>query len=145
MKRPSAAIIISSAALFFSVTGASFAAHHYLITSTSQIKPSVINSLRGHTGPRGPAGAPGKFSANNLGVVVGPNVTLGLSGSGTDVESSLAQCPAGTTIVSGGYGGLLINGTVPASEPSGNGWYVLANNNSAVVTATIQAVAICGF
>ena len=42
MKRPSAPAIISIVALFFSL-GVSL---HYLITSTSQIKPSLLKALR---------------------------------------------------------------------------------------------------
>ena len=81
MKRPSAAIVIASTARFFSVTGVGFAAHHYLITSTSQIKPSVITALRGHTGAKGATGArgatgstgaAGTSSASDLSVVGGP-------------------------------------------------------------------------
>ena len=94
MKRPSAPIIISSAALFFSLTGAGLAASRYVITSTSQIKRSVVKALHGKPGPTGPAGtagaagqpgtagtpgvagAPGVFSASDITVVTGPQVSL---------------------------------------------------------------------
>jgi hypothetical protein len=68
MKRPSAPLAISLVALFFSLGGAGLAATKYIITSPSQIKPSVIDDLRGHqgargeqgpAGPQGPAGQPG--------------------------------------------------------------------------------------
>jgi hypothetical protein len=64
--------VVSTLALVVAVGGGgtawAVAHHHYLITSTSEIKPSVIQHLSGHdgadgapgaTGPAGPAGAPG--------------------------------------------------------------------------------------
>lgn len=66
MRKPSAAITISTAALFFSLTGAGIAAQHYLITSTKQIKPSVLRQIarqlpaaRGPRGGEGEQGVPG--------------------------------------------------------------------------------------
>ena len=55
---PTTAIAI--AALFFALGGGAVAAsHHYLITSTKQIKPSVIKKLKGAKGPRGAQGIQG--------------------------------------------------------------------------------------
>lgn len=69
MRRPSAALVVATAALVMSTIGTSFAARHYVISSPGQIKPGSISlkalskaarkSLRGARGPAGPAGAAG--------------------------------------------------------------------------------------
>lgn len=51
--------VTATLALVFSMSGGALAAKHYLITSTKQIKPSVLKKLTGKTGKTGPAGAPG--------------------------------------------------------------------------------------
>src|SRR5689334_19155805 len=51
--------VVATLALVFAMTGGALAAKHYLLTSTKQIKPSVLAKLRGRTGPRGAAGPAG--------------------------------------------------------------------------------------
>jgi hypothetical protein len=51
--------LIAWLALFVSLGGTSLAASHYVITSTHQIKPSVIRALRGDQGPPGANGLQG--------------------------------------------------------------------------------------
>ncbi|MGA2471798.1 MAG: hypothetical protein ABSG64_14045 [Solirubrobacteraceae bacterium] len=57
--RLSTGTVVATVALFFALGGTAWAAHHYLITSTKQIKPSVLNSLKGKAGPVGPTGLQG--------------------------------------------------------------------------------------
>lgn len=85
MKRPSAPILISTAALFFSLTGAGIAASPYIITNTHQIKPNVLRALRGNRGPQGPAGIAGSpgiegvagtFATTDITEVQGPQQTV---------------------------------------------------------------------
>ncbi len=59
MRRPSPASIIASVALFFALGGTAIAAHQYLITSTKQIKPSVLKKLKGNVGKTGATGREG--------------------------------------------------------------------------------------
>ena len=69
LRRPTPAGIIASLALFFALGGSAVAANHYLVTSTSQIKPSVLKSLHGPAGAKGAKGATG---ANGAGGPAGP-------------------------------------------------------------------------
>jgi hypothetical protein len=62
-RRPSAATVIAVLALICALSGTAIAAKHYLITSESQIKPSVLRSLHGANGKRGPRGLPGPSGA----------------------------------------------------------------------------------
>jgi hypothetical protein len=131
-RRPSPAVVVAILALFFALGGTAIAAHHYLITSKSQIKPSVLKELLGKSGasgpagPQGPAGAtgpqgssgerglrgeqgvPGSVNTSALTeAAVAPSVLPRKSepGSGSGVmgiEGSFAVCPAGEHVVSGG-------------------------------------------
>ncbi len=120
MKRrvPSATTLIACFALFLALGGSAIAAGHYLITSTGQIKPSVLKKLKGNRGPAGATGAPGapgaagaqgpQGSAASLGALVrvtGPTVFVEPG----KASHSTAFCPGGDHIVSGG--------TISVAEP----------------------------
>ncbi|HEX4035529.1 MAG TPA: hypothetical protein VHX66_13880 [Solirubrobacteraceae bacterium] len=64
-RKPSISGVVAATALFFALAGGgAYAASTYIITSTHQIKPSVLtqisNDVRGPRGTRGPAGATGQ-------------------------------------------------------------------------------------
>jgi hypothetical protein len=73
MRKPSAALVVATAALVMSTVGTSVAARHYVISSSKQIKPGSIRlaalskgarkALRGARGPAGAPGAPGATGA----------------------------------------------------------------------------------
>jgi hypothetical protein len=77
-RRLSYANVTATLALVFSMTGGALAARHYLITSTKQIKPSVLKQLQGkigRTGPQGlqgPQGPPGQQGAGGATGATGP-------------------------------------------------------------------------
>ena len=60
MRRLNYANVTATLALVFAMSGGALAAHHYLITSTTQISPKVLGKLKGKTGPTGPPGSTGK-------------------------------------------------------------------------------------
>jgi len=51
--------VVATMALVFAMGGTAIAAKHYLVTSTKQIKPSVLKSLKGNAGPKGATGLQG--------------------------------------------------------------------------------------
>jgi len=83
LRKPSPATVIACLALFVASTGTAIAAHHYLITSTKQIKPSVLKQLKGAKGPKGATGATG---------------AIGATGAAGAAGAAGAQGPAGTAV-----------------------------------------------
>ncbi len=72
--------LVATLALVFAMSGGAWAAKKYLITSTSQISPSVLKKLKGKTGATGPAGAVGLAGAAGANGKAGANGTNGASG-----------------------------------------------------------------
>jgi hypothetical protein len=100
-------MIVAVLALVLSLGGTALAVKHYLITSTKQIKPSVLAKLRGHRGPRGPMGPAGHDGKNGTngkdGAVAGyaanaDEAAFTNAASATVVSKTL---PAGSFIVHG--------------------------------------------
>jgi hypothetical protein len=67
-------------ALLFAMTGGAFAAGKFLITSTKQIKPSVLTSLKGKAGPAGAAGTQGPAGPAGPQGPTGPGGAAGAKG-----------------------------------------------------------------
>ncbi len=49
-------MLVALLALFIAMGGSAVAAHHYLLSSTKQISPTVLKKLKGRAGPAGPKG-----------------------------------------------------------------------------------------
>ncbi len=92
---------------------------------------------KGATGPAGPAGSFGTITQ-----VTGPNVTLCGFEFSCSVGAAHAECPAGTRVISGGFGGLY-TGEDFFSFASGNGWSVGGANWSEVPLTSFHATATC--
>ncbi len=102
-RHASFAHVIAVLALVFAMTGGAYAAKKYLITSTSQIKPSVLKMLQGKAGP---VGAPG---------AAGPQGPAGPAGTGAKGESGAA----GKNGENGGLGPRGATGLGGATGPAG--------------------------
>lgn len=73
--------VIAVIALVFAMAGGAWAAKKYVITSTSQIKPSVLKSLQGKNGAAGAQGPAGQAGANGKDGVNGKDGAEGEEGS----------------------------------------------------------------
>jgi hypothetical protein len=124
--KPSGATIIACMALFIALGGTAVAASRYLITSTSQIKPSVRSALS----------APGPYvNVNSQEASVQPGT----------VGTALANCATSEHIVTGGYSAELAPGAlVLKDDPRGShGWTVLIDNRHATAVSKVRAQALC--
>jgi len=145
--RPSPAALVAVLALFVALGGTAVAAKSYLVTSPSQIKPSVLRRLKGPRGPQGPAGPTGPVGPTgptSIAAIVEAEGPTGTIPAG-DAGSSVATCPAGSRVVSGG--GSAITGDangIAASEPSADhlSWFVVGGNTS-LSDGTVKAFAYC--
>jgi hypothetical protein len=150
-KRMSYANVTATLALFFAMSGGALAASHYLITSTKQIKPSVLSALKGNAGKTGPAGAQGErgpAGANGANGVNGESKegkagTNGISPEGAEfpVGSSKGTCNAkqggvefkgvNTTYACNGKNGLTgFTETLPAGKTETGTWSVFTDVQS---------------
>ena len=88
LRMPRPATVLAFAALVIAMTGSAIAAKKYLITSTKQIKPSVLAQLKGNTGPagaKGDAGAAGAKGDTGAAGATGAKGDTGAAGTnGTD-------------------------------------------------------------
>jgi hypothetical protein len=91
--------VVATLALVFAMSGGALAASKYLITSTKQVKPSVLSSLKGRVGP---AGAPG---------VAGPAGAVGPAGPAGAQAAAGPQGPPGEKGAPGAEGKTGKNGT----------------------------------
>jgi hypothetical protein len=111
MRRPSPALVVSIAALVVALGGTAVAAKKYVVTSTKQISPKVLQQLRGRTGPMGPTGLQGPRGSDGTTGVQGAD---GAAGPSNIVSATRTSA-------------LVINGTVATltALPAGS-WLIVA-------------------
>jgi hypothetical protein len=124
-KRTSYANVAATLALVLAIGGGTaVAASSYLITSTHQIKPSVLKSLRGPRGFRGFKGANGTNGANGANGAKGSTGATGATGANLTAQTALpsGQSESGFYAAAGGnstsgFIGTGISYTQPLATP----------------------------
>ncbi len=116
LRRPSPTIVIAVLVLFFALGGTAVATTHYLLTSTSQIKPSVLKKLEGNAGPQGsqgPVGAQGAAGPQGPAGAQGPSGPLGPKGeTGPKGEPGSAGTLSPLTTVESNEAGYVYNSEI---------------------------------
>jgi hypothetical protein len=169
---PSPALAISVIALVVALGGTSYAAFTLPRNSvgsaqiksnsvaTSDIRSNAVTSTKikngsllktdfafgqlpaGATGPAGPAGAPGPAGLTSLTRVDSAPVPQGAFGSGAEVQTATATCPAGSFVTGGGYVAGTIDDIVSFAK-SGVTQYSVIAVNEFNTAGSIAAEAIC--
>ena len=150
--RVTPSMVVAMLALVIAVAGTATAAS-YIITKTSQIKPSVRRALKGNRGPRGlqgpqgaqgvqgAQGAPGSTGIASITVVDGPSSPYtGFSG-GSAVASSTATCPAGSKAVGGAADASTIETSI--STFAGSTTYGAVSDNASNFSGALKAQVYC--
>lgn len=159
-KRVSYASVAATLALVLAIGGGTaWAAHHYPITSTSQIKPSVLKKLHGANGTNGTNGTNGKNGKNGATGATGVNGTASVLeelATGTIPANSIGlghvSCPPGTKATGGGgYDGnvstawIYQEGPLPVvsySRAVPTGWEVFWKTNADPITWGVYAICV---
>jgi len=115
--------VVATLALVFAMSGGAYAASKFLITSTKQIKPSVLAQLKGKAGANGAAGAQGPAGPAGPAGGVGPAGPAGTDGTaGTDGQPG-AEGKAGKNGTNGKEGSpWTAGGTLPVGSTETGVW-----------------------
>ena len=87
--------VVATFALVFAMSGGALAASKYLITSSKQIKPSVLASLKGKAGANGAQGAAGAQGPAGPAGAKGENGAAGANGTSGTNGASVTSTPLG--------------------------------------------------
>jgi hypothetical protein len=117
--------VVATLALVFAMSGGALAASKFLITSTKQIKPSVLASLKGKAGKAGANGAPGPAGPAGPAGGVGPAGPAGTPGAPGEPGPEGKEGKAGKNGTNGKEGSpWTVGGTLPAGSTETGTWSV---------------------
>jgi hypothetical protein len=122
-KRFTYANVAMTLALVLAMSGSAYAAKKYLITSTSQISPKVLSTLKGKAGPAGPAGHAGAVGSTGAAGAQGPAGPAGTKGeTGPEGKEGTAGLP-GAPGAKGPKGSpWTAGGTLPSGSTETGAW-----------------------
>jgi hypothetical protein len=133
-KRLSYANIAATLAVLFAMTGGALAASRYIITSTKQIKPSVLAQIKGKSGASGKNGAAGAQGPQGPAGPSGAQGGRGENGSNGSNGSNGADGKVGATGLRGATGATGPTGqtgfteTLPSGKSETGAWAVNGYN-----------------
>jgi hypothetical protein len=117
--------LVAWLALFVALGGTSLAASHFMITSTKQIKPSVIKKLKGNRGATGPKGNQGPQGAQGA---KGATGTVDTSQFFSKTESDGRYLGRGAQAAdSAKLGGVAASGYTSGEGTQGGRWLEMTN------------------
>lgn len=142
--RPTPSGVIATIALVFAMSGGAYAAKKYLITSTKQISPGVLKTLKGAAGKAGPAGTAGPAGpAGPVGTgSAGPTGPAGPAGPQSDKGIQGEKGEKGEKGIKGANGEpWAAGGTLPVGSTETGAWS-FGPVNSGVVFVPVASFTI---